>query len=292
MPKQDKKSSIAQSLDSDAVNNLDAQIENLKAKLKDLEANKGKLDTNDLAELADVSADLDYRVALVDRLYKKKGFFYSMAVKVPLKVLNVGSLSDSQQFMRDSIRGVTSPICVMCNSGILMHRKDQLPVNGQVLWFCSNDTACSFTVWAASSNKDIFMSDVRQKINTDIHVVGQNRWDDLNDSEKQSLIDGHLSKANMLKWVALFLMALIIFEAVMGYWWALIMMFPVWGLSILLSVKWCYRAWQIKTGNVFLPNSMFMDWLKNADEYYSVDWVDQSNNEKGEESDEEGKAND
>ena len=282
MPKQDIQNPVAKGLDSDAVQHLDSEIKNLKSLLKNLEDAKGKLDTNELAALAEVSTDLEYRAAMVDRLYKRKGFFYSMAVKVPLKILNVGSLRDSQQFMRDSIRGVTSPICVMCNSGILMHQKDQVPVNGQVLWFCSNDTACSFSVWAASSNKDVLMMDVRQKINKDISTVGQNRWTDLSEAEKENLIEGHLSKANMLKWVTLVLGGILIFDLVMQFWWAFIMMLPVMCLAAVLSVKWCYRAWQIKTGNIFLPESMFMNWLKTAKEYYSVDWVDQDESEKGE----------
>lgn len=263
------------------LDDLDNQIKDLKGKLSIIEKNGGTLDSPDLVQLAKVGSDIEYKGALVERLYQRKGVMYSLAVKMPLKILNFGSLSDSQRFLRDSFRGVTSPICVMCNGGILMHSQNQIPVDGEVLWFCSN-SECSFRISAAPANKDILMLDVRQKLNTDINLVGQNRWSELSESEKEDLIDGHLAKAKMLGWVSLVLFLLTIFEIVMQFWWALMMMLPVLLLALLLSVKWGYRAWQIKTGNVFLPNSMFVDWLKTAESYYSVDWVDQENKEEGE----------
>lgn len=267
-----------QKLDLDTLNALEDQIKGLKENLILMQKNGGALDEPELVEMAQVASDIEYRGAIVDRLYKRKGVMYSLGVKMPLKILNVGSLSDSQRFVRDSIRGVTSPICVICNGGILMHNPNQVPVNGQVKWFCSN-SLCSFEVWAASASKDVLMLDVRKKIHTDISDLGRDRWSELSESEKQDLVVGHLSKASMLRWVSVFLFMLIIFEIVMQFWWALMMMLPVLCLAILLSLKWCYRAWQIKTGNVFMPNSMFMDWLKTAESYYSVDWVDSKNNE-------------
>lgn len=256
---------------------LESQINDLKETIGEA-GNKKITDEKDLARLIDNEREIQHKGSLVDRIYEKKGIFYSLYVKMPLKVLNVGSLADSQKFMRDSYRSVASPMCVLCNKGIMMHNTHHQPINGEVKWFCSNNN-CSFTIWAAPANTDIAMKDIRQKLSESVTEIGQGRWEKLTEEEKDELIQSHLSKAKMFKWTSISLAISILLELIMHWWWAASMMVGVLILTIFMSIKWCYRAWQIKTGNVFQEKSMFMEWLNGAEAYFSVDWVDQNEKE-------------
>lgn len=252
---------------------LESQINDLKKAIG--EAGEKKLnDERDLVRLIDEERQFNSRKDVVDRLYDKKGIIYSMYVKMPLKILNVGSLKDSQKFMRDSYRSVASPMCVMCNKGIMMHKPDQAPIDGEVKWFCSNGK-CGYSVWAKPASSDIAMMDIRQKLSANVVDLGRGRWEALSEEEKTELISSHLSKARMFKVTSIALLVFILIELIMQWWWAASMMMGVVLLTLFMSIKWCYRAWQIKTGNVFLEKSMFMHWLNTADSYFSVDWVDQ-----------------
>lgn len=256
---------------------LESQINNLKETIGEA-GNKKITDENDLARLIDTERDIQYKKNIVDRMYEKKGIMYSMYVKLPLRIMNVGSLKDSQKFMRDSYRSVASPMCVMCNKGIMMHSPDQLPIDGKVKWFCSNDD-CGYTTWAESANSDIAMKDIRQKLNESVTDLGRGRWEKLGEEEKNELIKSHLSKARMFKLTSIGLGVAILLEMIMQWWWAASMMVGVVLLTVFMSIKWCYRAWQIKTGNVFQEKPMFIEWLNTAEDYFSVDWVDQDKKE-------------
>ena len=258
---------------------LQEQIEVLRDQLDNLEKKGGNIDSSDLVKLGNEGVELEYRSSLVNRLYERKGFFYSSFIKLPLRVMNAGSLYDSHRFMRDSFRGVTSPICVICNKGILMHSQNQLPLDGQVQWFCSNQT-CTYRVWAKPANKDPLMSDVRSKLEVGIGELAGNRWSDLTEDQKDELIKSHLSKGRMFLWAAGFLLLLLIYDAFNKYVFAALMTLPIYILAVVLASKWFYRAWQVKTGNVFLPESKFIWWIKNADDWLSVDWVDQQKDDK------------
>lgn len=257
---------------------LEEQMRVLKENLNKMNNKSGRLDTDDLYELGRISEEIEYRDQLVDRLYKKKGFFYSMYVKMPLKIINLGSLSQSQRFVRDSYRGVSSPLCVVCNKGILMHSDNQVPVNGEVRWFCSK---CDYKVWAKPASKDLLMLDIRKKIGVGMEEVGKNRWDALTEVEKADLIDSHQFESKLYRIATCVFVSLALLEALLQWWWAFLLTAPITVYTLVQSLYWAYRAWQIKTGTLFKPHA-FINWLKTADKYYSLDWVDQDQGEQGE----------
>lgn len=258
---------------------LESQIRELKETIGEA-GSKTIADEKDLARLIDMEREVEYQKNIIDRMYEKKGVFYSMYVKMPLRIMNVGSLKDSQKFMRDSYRSVASPMCVMCNKGIMMHNPNQLPVDGEVKWFCSNND-CGYSVWAEPASTDLAMKDIRQKLSESVTDLGRGRWEKLSEDEKNELIKSHLSKAQMFKVTSIALAVAILIEIILQWWWAASMMVGVVLLTVFMSIKWCYRAWQIKTGNVFQEKSMFMEWLNSAEEYFSVDWVDQEQEKEG-----------
>lgn len=214
------------------------------------------------------------RTKLIDKAYEGKGFLHYWYVKMPAKVLNIGSISDSQRVINDSIRAMTSPLCPMCSQGILMYNLDLKPVEGKVRWFCANEKHCNFKIWAPPSSTGLVMTGVEDVIAESMREVGRERWLALTEEEKQELIKSHLETARIYRLMAMLVAILLLAALITQMWWGVSMVVGLLLLSIGLSIKWCFNAWKIKTGNVYMPEPVFWDWLKTADKYYSVDWVD------------------
>ena len=146
------------------------QLEDQVVELKDaLEKSKsGELSDEDLVKLSRQEKEFIYKnqeskKAAVDRIYNKKGFLYYWTIKLPVKVLNIGSILDNQKIINDNFRALSSPICPVCGRGILMYDLKKEAVNGQVLWFCSKGKSCSYSVWAEPSVMGMFNDDLAKK---------------------------------------------------------------------------------------------------------------------------------
>lgn len=205
---------------------------------------------------------------------KRRGFFRKVGrlyfKQVPMAILNVKSLHQNNKFIVNSIKGISSPTCIQCNQGILMYDKNKV-INNEVEWFCSK---CDFTIIAGSS-----FSSVRDELQHCLPEVVQSKrslWHDLTDQEKDELIKGHLSASKIYLFITFLLILFfgyqIYAKSILGILFAVSVLL----FAFISSLKWGYRAWQVKSGNLFLAKSPFVCWLKNAKHYYSVDWVDES----------------
>lgn len=266
---------------------------------------------------------------IVERIYKKKGVLHFITLKVPAKIFNIGSIYDSQKFLNDSVRSLSSTICPSCGDGMLMYNLKKMPNDdGDVLWFCSNQQKCDYQVYAKPSFSGVLNEDLQQKINVNHDSKWKEQWLALTKNEKDVLIGEHLEKAEiylklaltifflflfffsyinfgaisflltipftifavfLIKWLyrkeeisdiyllkygCIFVGALIVLSLIIKFWLGTFNVIMLVSFVVLLSLKWCYRAWQIKTGQ-----TGFLDWLKGAESYYSVSWVDNQTGE-------------
>lgn len=251
------------------------EVEQLQEILQRQQTN-GKLTQTDLYALARLQEQKTQqtKAPLLQRLEQRKGFLNFWYIKVPLRVLNVNTISQNQKFIHDTLRTLRSPQCPMCNKGILMHDLAEVPVGGNVRWFCSEQPSCMFSVLATPSSHVMGMSGLDEVLQQSVHVLGRDRWAALSEEEKNELIENHLFKGILYRNFSIALAAILLIQCALGAWLSILMTFGLTALTLLLSFKWCYRAWQIKTGNVFPQESLFFEWLKTAEQYYSLEWVD------------------
>lgn len=251
---------------------LDEEIASLKEALA--KSKNGELPHSELIRLAQFDKEQAYlnqqgKTGLVDSIYNKKGILHYWYVKVPTKILNVGSILDNQKILNDHFRALASPICPLCEKGILMYDLKKPPVNGDVFWFCSQES-CSYHVWSEPSNTGNFNSKLKDKIALlDKKSAWTNRWKELTEIEKNELTDKHISTSVLFRNFSFLLTAIVAFEAILGFWFAVAPTFLMALAMFVVSLKWAYFAWRIKTGE-----GGFLHWLKICRSLYSVDWTD------------------
>lgn len=236
-----------------------------------------QLSESELARLVQYATnkELNQKQQLLDRLENKRGVLSFWYLKMPMRVLNVRSIADNQRFIHDTLRTIRSPQCPVCNQGLMMHDLNEVPMNGKVRWFCSNEAECDFDIMAEPSSNVMGMAGIENALAIAAPQIGRAKWQALTEEEKEELIEAHLLRAITYRNFLVVLFVIYFAELVLNLWWAAIMMLGFLALTGLLSVKWAYRAWQVKTGNLFTQKSMFFHWLKSARHYYSIDWVDE-----------------
>lgn len=259
---------------TDYEKNLEEQVSDLK---KALEKSKtGGLSNEDLARISNQEQEFIYKnqeskKSTVDQIYKKKGFIFYWTVKLPVKILNIGSILDNQKVINDNLRALSSPICPVCEKGILMYDLKKNPVNGQVLWFCGNSKKCDYSIWAEPSAIGMLNNDLSQKIaGIDRHKNWTNKWLKLSEKEKQELIEGHLLTAIIYRNMSFVFALILVAEIFFKWWWCFGFTLGALIVIVLLSLKWGYFAWRIKTGD-----GGFLYWVRNSKAFYNVDWVNE-----------------
>lgn len=256
---------------------LENEVSTLRAALD--KSKSGELTNADLERISNQEKDFIYKnqpskKSMVDQIYKKKGIFYYWTIKLPVKILNVGSILDNQKIINDNFRALSSPICPVCGKGILMYDLKKEEVNGHVLWFCSKGKSCDYEVWAEPSVMGVFNDDLAKRTEgVDRHKIWTDQWLKLTEPEKNDLIQSHLLSAVIYRNIS-FIVALVVFaQVVFKWWWSFSLSFLMLIAVILLSLRWGYFAWRIKTGE-----RGFLEWIRKSKSFYNVDWVNDKSN--------------
>lgn len=256
---------------------LDREIE--KVKLQAEKFKKGEAFSD--SEIANIrNPEQQQKFNRIEHHYNKKGILHFWYVKVPLKILNVGSIKDNNALLVDSYRALTSKACPLCSQGILMFNRNIEPQAEGVQWFCSRNPVCAYTVMGPPSGALEINPVINEIVDGQALQLGRGRWEKLSKNEKEELITSHLEKAKIYRAFALFsflmfgIQLVLFFVKSSMFLYSSIFIFFVMAYLTILSLDWAYRAWQIKTGNVFLQENPFLGWLKNAEQYYSVDWAE------------------
>lgn len=193
--------------------------------------------------------------------------------RVPLALINYQDFERDALLLKNAYKGLRSPICPQCNNGILMYDQTSV-VRNQVEWFCSNSNLCNFSTISEPS-----FSKIEQKIQEilpSLKNASYQKWKSLTEDEKQNLISRHLLQSKIYLFLTAIVLSIICAEILYSFYFVALLMIPLTCLTYLIALKWGYRAWQVKTGKVFLPKSPFILWLKTAKKYHNVDWVDQA----------------
>lgn len=172
-----------------------------------------------------------------------------------------------------NIKSMLSPICPQCGKSILMH-DNRIPrsFKGNVNWSCGNPI-CTFEMVAPNN-----FNKLKKQIADTQYPIAQKRLSQLSETEKENLIKNHFFTAKL--YLCLTILASIYAIYMMFKASHIILMIPgilLISLFYLWSIKSAFRAWQIRTGLLFLPNSPFLAWYRYAPAKYNLKWYDGEN---------------
>ncbi|HCA5183812.1 TPA: hypothetical protein MW242_003458 [Acinetobacter baumannii] len=172
-----------------------------------------------------------------------------------------------------NVMSMLSPNCPMCGKSILMH-DNRIPFKfkGNVVWFCGSPI-CDYEIIAPNS-----FNLLKKQIANTHYVIAQERLAMFSEAEKLALISSHFFKSKLYLLLSLLAVVYTIYMTFMAQYKFLVLpgyLFVF--LFVIYSIRWAYRAWQIRTGMLFLPNSPFLAWFRYAPSRYNLDWYDGKN---------------
>lgn len=171
---------------------------------------------------------------------------------------------------KSNIKSMLSPICPSCGKSILMH-DNRIPrsFKGNVNWTCGNPI-CDFEIIAPNN-----FNKLKKHIADTQYPIAQKRLSSLSEAEKETLIKNHFFSAKL--YLCLVVLASIYAVYMMFKAEHALLLMPgllLIALFYLWSITAAYRAWQVRTGLLFLPNSPFLAWFRYAPSKYNLDWYD------------------
>ncbi|MDH6160336.1 hypothetical protein [Janthinobacterium sp. CG_23.4] len=180
-------------------------------------------------------------------------------VSMPSSILGINQLKMGNQHIADLWRSLSYPPCPECNAGVL-HRHAEATQNSEALypWVCRNKD-CDFTILAPADVNEV------RKIALDWSAARtRQRLSFLDDPERYKLIRGHSIESRFWFVCASVLTAWLIYLIAAGTPLGACASALSFGFSAcVLGVTKSYRAWQVETGNIFLPQSLFWHFFKN-----------------------------
>lgn len=182
-------------------------------------------------------------------------------VSMPSSLLGINQLKMGNQHISDLWRSLSYPACPECNAGLLhLHAETETTKNSEALylWECHNEK-CKFTILAPAD-----MMKVRKKATEWSAARTRQRLEFLGDPERYKLIKGHRIESRFWFTCAATLAAWLIFLIASGAPLGACATSLSFGFSAsVLGITKSYRAWQVETGNIFLPQSLFWHFFKN-----------------------------
>lgn len=180
-------------------------------------------------------------------------------VSMPSSLLGITQLKMGNQHISDLWRSLSYPACPECNAGVL-HRHAEATQNSEALytWACRNKD-CDFTILAPANVNEV------RKIAAEWSAARtRQRLAFLGDPERYKLIRGHSIESRFWFTCAVALAAWLIYLIASGAPLGACATSLSFGFSAsVLGVTKSYRAWQVETGNIFLPQSLFWHFFKN-----------------------------
>lgn len=190
--------------------------------------------------------------------------------KMPYRATTIDNLVNSTKEIKSNYVACNSVICPNCSSGIMMRDSQINPqFQGNVEWFCSNNSNCDFIVYALPT-----FIDLKIRIKEPAYDIGQMRLKAMSNIDRNELINEHMAKARMFLFASVFFFVVFFWNILFQRWILCIQFLIITLVAFAFAVKWAYRAWQIKSGNVFLKHSPFVGWFVHAPKWFSLKWYD------------------
>ena len=189
--------------------------------------------------------------------------------KMPFRATTLDNLVNSTQEIKTNFIASYSIVCPSCSSGIMMRDKDiNKKYNGLVEWYCSSSN-CNFSVYALPTHNDL-----KIRIKEPAYEIGQVRLKSMTNEERNGLIDQHMGKSKLFRYTSFFFFIVFFWNLLFQRWVLVSHFFIIFIVTFAFSIKWSYRAWQIKSGNVYLKHAPFIGWFLHAPKWFSLDWYD------------------
>lgn len=213
--------------------------------------------------------------SLMERINGSRGKRNWLFRKMPMKATSVENLVNSTNELVGTIKSVNSVVCPKCSNGILMCDKDiSRTYPGKVEWWCSK--TCGFKVYAPPRFKA-----VREAVKAPAYYIAQERLANMTVEDINKIIKEHQYKSRLFRVMTYSFLGMLVWQLIQAQWFLAIQWLIMATITFLFSLKWAYRAWQIKSKNIHLKHSPFIGWLMNAPKWYTLDWYD--SNEAGRE---------
>ncbi|RYZ88462.1 hypothetical protein [Pseudomonas baltica] len=179
-------------------------------------------------------------------------------VSMPLSVFGWRNISSNHRHLKDLVSTIRNPHCPMCDKGVMfVHRDAEADEKSLYPWTCSAD--CGFGVLTKRDQKSI--TEVLLPL---IKKKGRAQLDGMSEEEQTSLIKSHTRQSRTF-WAFAVLCPLIALYSLATSGMALtcISIFSMTLPFSILAVKWSYRAWQVRTGTLYVEGA-FKQFVKRG----------------------------
>lgn len=171
-------------------------------------------------------------------------------VDMPLSILGWRHIQANNGYIRDLFRTLRNPQCPECGRGVMHLPADTQPDDKALYgWECS--AHCGFRVFAPQDPREI-----ARIVEARMELRGKQRLAFLTDQQRGKLIRSHLLKSRAY-WTADALV-FFMFARQLATGAPVMVVLSVLSLCLLFSVyaiRWSYRAWQVRTGTLFVPGA-------------------------------------
>lgn len=207
---------------------------------------------------------------LVERVNSRKGKRHWLFKKMPMKASSLENLANSTEELIQTVKAVNSIVCPKCSHGILMCDNDiSRDYPGKVEWWCS--AKCDFKVFSLPTFKA-----VREAVKAPAYYIAQERLANMTPEQIQKIIKEHQYRSRLFRVATCSFLFMAIVQLFSQQWFLVAQWLIITVLVYLFALKWAYRAWQLKSKNIYLKHSPFFGWLFNAPKWFSLDWYDNS----------------
>lgn len=171
-------------------------------------------------------------------------------VSMPIFILGWRNISSNHQHLKDLIGTLRNPHCPMCERGVMYVPKDASPDDNALYpWTCS--AGCGFGVFTQrdqASINQVLLPIVTQK--------GRAQLNGMSELEQSRLIRSHTRQSRMFWVLAAMCFLLALYDlASAGFTPSVLGTVSVALPFSILAIKWSYRAWQIRTGTLFVEGA-------------------------------------
>lgn len=178
-----------------------------------------------------------------------KSAFKFIFSSVPKGLIGTNQLSQGNSVIKTLLINIKNPVCPNCNKGVLLENKKEIDTT----YTCNK---CSYSVVSE-----------KEEIHHTISKVNREKYKNLplhdNEGEIKKILMNHIYTSRVFFFLSLmsFLYScyLIVIHA---SWMDVLNALSISLIFVVYGMKRSYRAWQVLSGNLFIPGS-FLRWLQN-----------------------------
>ncbi|MDT3723009.1 hypothetical protein [Pseudomonas oryzihabitans] len=171
-------------------------------------------------------------------------------VSMPLSILGWRNISNNHEYLKDLVSSIRNPHCPMCEKGVMHVSKDASPdSNALYPWTCS--AGCGFAVFTQRDQASI-----NQVLLPIITQKGRAQLNGMSEAKQEQLIRSHTRQSRMFWILAAMCFLLALYDiASAGLTPSVIGTVSVAFPFSILAIKWSYRAWQVRTGTLYVKGA-------------------------------------